>query len=283
MPRQCLCTRLRQRMATDPRLVTLPMAAKWLWLSLAERAAEHPDGVIPLGSGFGFLTGIAMLIQAAEPEIETHWETLVARGLARREGDAVVIPDLPTVTARAATARANGGLGGRPRRGETPEQARLRRAQGAMLLPVAGGAAKPRETQREPVGSGATTTVNSTSQLVVSAGETRVSHSALGAELAETAGLDPVRARFDYRPVREWLDAGIDPDTIREAVAAVVARPGYDPARVTSLRYFAPRLAEAQAASAPPPIPSAPTGMAAAILAWAADGADPARYPGRAA
>lgn len=287
MPRRCLCDRLRQRIATDARLATLPMAAKWLWLSLAERAAETPDGVLHLGSAFGFLTGIAMLIQAAEPEVETHWQTLETRGLALREGDSVRIPDLPLLGARAAQARTNGGLGGRPRRGETPEQARLRRSQGHLMLPVEGGSgeavAKPTGTEAgNPAVSG--TTITEVRESVVSESRGKpgagVSHSALGAEIATLAGLDPVRQRFDYRPVQEWLAAGMSPALIRATVAEIVARPGFEPSRIHSLRYFTPSLEQALAerrAELAPPRPMAP--LTAQILAWHAAGADPRCAP----
>jgi len=283
MARRCLCDRLRQRIATDPRLVTLPMAAKWLWLSLAERAAEHPGGVLPLGSPpFGFLAGIAMLIQAAETEIETQWETLVARGLALRDGDAVVIPGLEAAPGRSAAARANGGLGGRPRKGETPETARLRRAQTAMLLPVEGGAAKPSETQAEKP---PTTSSNSESTGSGRAGNParEVSHSALGAELAELAGLDPIRQRFDYAPVREWIQAGITPATLRRAFARVVERDTYVAGHIRTLRYFDKAVHEAHAE-----VPQSGSGAsgagfpmipAATILAWVENGCDPSCRP----
>ena len=278
MPRRCLCTQLRQRIATDARLATLPMAAKWLWLSLAEHAAESPDAAVSVGSGFGFFTGIAMLIQVAEPEVETQWETLAARGLVLRQGDAFTVPDLPASGARAAASRGNGGLGGRPRKGETPEAARLRRAQAHMMLPVPGGAAKPTETQ-----TGNPTTTSESRESVSSGGEKPrrdVTHAALGAEIAELAGLDPVRQRFDYQPVRTWLDAGHSPALIRAVVAEVAGRPSYEAGRVRTLAYFTQAIERARAEAAPPAAPDRPLNPdAAAILAWMNSGMDWASRP----
>lgn len=278
MARRCLCTQLRQRIATDARLTTLPMAAKWLWLSLAERAAETPEGSVPVGSAFGFFAGIAMLIQVAEPEVETHWETLAARGLVLRDGDTFSVPDLPASGARASSARANGGLGGRPRRGETPEDARLRRAQAHMMLPITGGPEKPSGTQAEnPAVFPTTTTESLTSVSSPPPKPTRdTAHATLGAELATLAGLDPVRQRFDYQPVRAWLDAGYSPTLIRSVVAEVAARPSFNPGNVNTLAYFNKPI-ERAAAEAPP----SPTKQdrplsadAAAIVAWANGGMD---------
>jgi hypothetical protein len=276
MPRRCLCTQLRQRIATDARLATLPMAAKWLWLSLAERAAETPDGQVSLGSAFGFFAGIAMLIQVAEPEVETHWETLAARGLVQRQGDAFTVPDLPATGTRAAVSRANGGFGGRPRRGESPEAARLRRAQAHMMLPVQGGAAKPSETQDE----NPTTTTESRESVSSGAEKPRrdTAHAVLGAEIASLAGLDPIRQRFDYQPVRAWLDAGHSPALIRSVVAEVTARPSFNAAKVNTLAYFTPIIEQARAEAAPPTPRAQESGTlspkAQAITAWLARGGD---------
>lgn len=290
MPRRCLCDRLRQRIATDARLATLPMAAKWMWLTLAERAAETPDGVLRLGSAFGFLTGIAMLIQAAETEVETHWETLAARGLVVREGDAVTLPDLPMQAARASVARANGAAGGRPRRGETPEQARLRRAQASLMLPVEGGVGKPTGTEPgNPEVSVTTTTVESVS--VSSSPPPKPAReetpSSIGAAVAELAGLDPIRQRFDYLPVRDWLAAGMTRAFILETVGQVVDRPGYQPGRISSLRYFDRALRAAWEDAAPPSRRAEPerpaNPRAAAIEAWIASGMDWSSRPEMAA
>lgn len=285
MPRRCLCTLLRQRIATDARLATLPMAAKWLWLSLAERAAETPDGQVPVGSAFGFFAGIAMLIQVAEPEVETHWETLAARGLVRRDGDVVIVPDLPAHGGRAAVSRSNGGLGGRPRKGETPEAARLRRMQGAMLLPVPGGATQTQGTQAETQEPGATSSSSIGESLVThGAGkpETRVPHAGLGAQVAEIAGLDPIRQRFDYQPVKAWLAAGYSATLILATVREVVDHRSYDPAKVRTLAYFTPAIARAAEDAAPAPAAGphrTPCPKAAAIKAWIASGGDWATRP----
>ena len=192
----------------------------------------------------------------------------------------MVIPEMELASSRAATSRANGGLGGRPRRNETPEAARLRRSQTAMLLSVPGGAEKPEETQDEkpPI------TTSSSGSLSPAGGKSarEVSHSALGAELATLAGLDPVRQRFDYRPVVDWLSAGISPATIRAAVSQVAEREGYDAGKVHSLRYFT-RAVEAGHAEASERVDRPISAMTARRLEWLANGCDPSTYPVHAA
>jgi hypothetical protein len=282
MARRCLCDRLRERIATDPRLATLPMAAKWMWLQLAERAAATEDGVLRLGSAFGFLTGIAMVIQCAETEAETQWPVLEARGLLARQGDDVHVPEVAgQVTRRAAQARINGLKGGRTRKGETPEQARARRAQGALLLPVEGGEAppeaKPTETEQPKPVSPVLVVTESKTLPGSPPPEAAREASSIGCAVAQRAGLDPVRQRFDYQPVREWLAMGADRAAILAAVGEVSDRAGFEPNRVRSLRYFTPAVERALAdreARRPARADGPLTGKAAAIEAWMNDGMD---------
>jgi hypothetical protein len=260
----------------DPRLATLPLAARMVFLLLAEAAAETQEtGWIP----FAEPRRIALLIRCTETEAETHLETLIAEGLILAERGGLGVPIVREAADRAAVARRNGAAGGRPRKGETPQQAYARR-QGSLPLPIAGG--KPSETQHAKPAAPTTTTTTTTStssgggvtfqlgketesipgsgKVVCRAREAETQEwVSLGVEVAELAGLDGARGGFDYRPVQAWLNAGYPAEAIRAAVERIAARPGYDPLLVRTLRYFDGAVAEeaarlkAEAEAAPRP------------------------------
>jgi len=284
MTRACACDRLWRQMEDDVRLRTLPMAAQHLWLRLARLALRAADGILPMGSGFGFWTSVSLAVSAAEAEVKPALETLLARGLVLRDGDDLRLPDLAAATPKAAANRQNGALGGRPRRGETPDQARARRAQGTLLLPTAGGSGETHgKPTAEPVGSGTTTTTSSSTSIETPT-LTSVPCSggaspwvSLGERIAVLAMLDPVRQRLDYRPVKAWLEEGIAAETILAVVAECIRRDSYQPHKVASLNYFRPALDRARAEAAARPVPAERAGQglspqALAIRAWAAGG-----------
>jgi hypothetical protein len=245
MARRCVCGRLLAAVNEDPRLRTLPLAARMMFLLVAEAAARSAvPGVLP----FSGTARVSLLVSASETETETHLETLRAEGLlADAEGGGIAVPLLVEAASRAVVARRNGAGGGRPRKGETPEQAYQRR-QGAMLLAVQGGAGKPSETQAAKPVSASTTT---TSDSVSSSEAVAPAWVSLGAELVEVARLDQARGGFDYRAVKGWMDQGIGAETIRAAVRRAAGRPGYDPRRVRVLGYFAKAVDEEAARAAP--------------------------------
>ena len=236
MSRRCLCTRLFTAYRTDPRLRSLPYLTRAFFLLLGEAMAgsENPGTL-----GFGSVSRVSLLVSVPETEVETQLETLLAEGLlVRTEAGGLACPLLVGPPPRQAAAQENGRKGGRPRKGESLEACRLRRSQGALALPLAGCVA---ETQAKPKPETPTTTTTevSNSSVVKSLSTPRVLlHAELGADLAELAGMDPVRQRFDYQPVREWLEAGFAAAEIREAVREVVTRPSFVPGKATSLRYF---------------------------------------------
>ena len=133
MARRCLCARLLAALHEDPRLRTLPLAARMLFLLVAEAAARSPvPGVLP----FGGTARVSLLVSAGETETQTHLETLCEEGLlVRGAADTLAVPLLVEAASRAEVARRNGARGGRPLKGETPE-AYQRRKQGEMILQI---------------------------------------------------------------------------------------------------------------------------------------------------
>lgn len=268
MSRRCSCNRLFDAFRSDPRIRSLGWATRAFFLLLGEAmaGAENPGFL-----GFSSVSRVSLLVSVPETETETQMETLIAEGLLVRTAEGgLACPLLQPVSTRASRAAENGRLGGRPRRNETPEQARLRRAQITLPLAIQGGGA---ETQAKPRAETLTTTTTTNSSSPSQSGSVaRVpAHASLGAEIAELAELDPVRQRFDYAPVREWLEAGISPADIREGVRQVVTRPGYRADKVTTLRYFGPAIRRVHDGEAPQP-------AAATHPAAAEDEAAEARY-----
>lgn len=254
MSRRCACGRLMALVEGDPRLRTLPLAARMLFLLVAEAATRAAvPGLLP----FAEPRRVSLLVSASETEVETQLETLIAEGLLRRQDGGLGVPALLDAPPRAEIARRNGAAGGRPRKGETREAARERR-QAEMMLVVPGGA-KPSETQApEPV-QPRTTTTEVQSVVVVSpeppARDAAPEWVLLGQELAQLARLNPTMP-WDARPVQGWLASGLTAAQVRAAVRRVVERSGYDPMRVRSLGYFRQAVEEQRgivvpAASAP--------------------------------
>jgi hypothetical protein len=264
MARRCLCARLLAAVETDPRLRTLPLAARMLFLLVAEAAARSPvPGLLP----FRETARVSLLVSASETETETQLETLRREGLIRDEGQGIGVPLLLDVPARADAARRNGAAGGRPRKGESAEAARERRQREMLLpLPAAPGAAapgaagKPTETQAGKPAPIIISTISTATASEEGEGSAREAPAwvSLGAELAALAGLDPARGGYDFRPVQGWLAAGHAPDAIRAAVQRVAAQPGYAASRVWTLKFFD------QAVQRERFIPAAPAAMSAA-------------------
>jgi hypothetical protein len=229
MARRCVCSRLFDAVRTDPRLRSLPWATRAFFLLLGEAmaGAEEP-GTLPFGSA----ARVSLLVSVPEPECETQLETLLREGLlARTEAGGLAAPLLLPRSAKARAAQENGQKGGRPRRGETPEAARLRRAQAPLMLPVAGGAVPATETQpRKP--SDDDDQIESKS----SDHQTRVREAlALAEQVAEAAGMDPARSVWHARDVQGWLAAGATAELVLDVVRDVMSRAKAPPA---GLRYF---------------------------------------------
>lgn len=234
MARRCTCSRLLDALRDDPRLRTLPLATRMLWLLLADAMARF-EGVLP----FGDARRVSLLVSEPVTDVETHLETLIAEGLLVREGAGLASPLLREAAARTSAARENGRKGGRPRRGESAEEA-ARRRQGELLMPVGGVGAKPSETQpAEPPATTTTLSVLTSHQSPVA----REGWQQLGQEVVRVAGL--TARRIDWTPARDWLGMGASADLVLRVVVDVVARAGFDAARVSSLRYFTPAIERA--------------------------------------
>jgi hypothetical protein len=255
MARRCVCARLLSAVQEDPRLRTLPLSARMLFLLVAEAATRAPVfGVVP----FSETARVSLLVSASETEVETQMETLMREGLIRAgDADGLVVPLLADAPPRSEAARRNGAAGGRPRKGETPEAARARR-QREMLLTLPGGlGAETQETQDpKPAGETGSRTTTTYSQVVQSAGSGACAETpawvSLGEELAELVGMDGARGGYDYRPVQAWLQAGRSAETIRAAITRVVSRPGFRREAVRSFSYFANAVAEQPVSLASP-------------------------------
>ncbi len=276
MGKRCACERLFRRLEEDVRLRTLPMAAQMLWLKLMRLALATDDGVLRLGSDFGFLTAVSLAVSHAETEVETALAALERRGLAERgaDGASLRLPDAVEGAERAKAARLNGLRGGRPRKGETAEAAAARK-QGSLMLPVAGGLGETQETEQKPRDESSRAASLASSEekgaAAAGAGEGWV---ALGMELAAMAGMDSARGQWNLQPVRGWLASGATPAMLREAVRRVSERPRYTPPG--SLQYFAKAVAEVMAEGQPKPLDTGAearvAARSAAFAAWQASG-----------
>lgn len=245
MSRRCACHDWMEMLRADPRLRTMSLGARMLWLHLVDSLSRLPEpGVFVLGSRVGSNREIALLVSATETEVETHLETLLETHLVtRRESDGALMIAMPVAAARTSVNRENGGKGGRPRRGETAESA-YRRRQGNLTMAITGGKTETQETELQtdagenPRARGLTCTLTK---------ETTKPPDILvfGNELAELAGLDPARGMFDFIPLKTWLDSGASADLIRETITAVAARPSYRAANVKGLSYFNGAIADA--------------------------------------
>lgn len=261
MARRCDGRGVMGVLLQDPRMRLLPLAARALWLLLAEALAGMPSpgefriGGKPLGSA----REVSMLVSCAgtddETQIETHLQTLLETGLLRRLPDgALALPEPAPAAVRTRTAQENGRCGGRPRRGETAEEARLRRQQTSMLLPIGGA----RQTEAKP------STAPLPHARAQAAAEEKAELAALTREVAEAAGIATI-ALPDQRTVARWLERGATPEAIHAVVGAIASRPSYAPPR--HLGYFTAAILERVEDEPPVTAPTAPTAEQAAATA----------------
>jgi hypothetical protein len=218
--------------------------------------------------------------------METWIGNLVDVGLLNRWADGTLaLPESLIVADRAtAASRRNGAVGGRPRRNETPEQARLRRAQGNLAMPIAGGRAETQETQNEtrrPETPRVRAAAAACSESLSKQAAPDEDAMKLVDEVADMAGMEPVRSVHEAGPVLALLVEGFTPDIIRETVARIVARPGYTLPR-SPLAYFAKIVREdaetaGLARSKPAEDPARATEIRAYLAAverWKAEGSN---------
>lgn len=250
MPRSCICQRLLARAASDAAFRLLPDSARLLWFEIVALASAAP---VPGRLRFlrSVPTSVARLVSRPETDVATELRDLSDLALIELDADGVTLwlPGARDGAARAEAARRNGLRGGAPRRGETKEAARERR-QRELLLPIGGthGTEAVTEPATRPAPATTTEVVQVKSGLVGRSPEPSARETpewvALGAEVAELAGLDGARGGFDYRPVQTWLAEGATPDQVRAAVQRAASRPTYSPHRVKSLAFFAGAVAD---------------------------------------
>lgn len=280
MARRCACERLLAFWEGDPRFALAGVAASAIWLRLVRAVQQLGDGsVFRMGSASVSVGDIATVIRTQETETEPALNRLLELGLLAREADgAWSIPWLAEGAARTNAARSNGLRGGRPRKGETPEEA-MRRRQGHLPLPIEGG----RETDAKPKAESSRASTESSSSSSPPPSPQSLDARALVAlveELAEIAGMDPARGGYNGSAVRAWLARGATPELLREVVRRVRSRSS---AAIAGFAYFNRAVEEAIAAAA-----EAPVSVAASIeeSAWAraledhmALGGNPAEFP----
>ena len=279
MARRCACERLLAFWESDPRFALAGVAASAIWLRLVRAVQQLGDGsVFRMGSASVSVGDIAMVIRTQETETEPALNRLLELGLLAREADgAWSIPWLAEGAARTNAARHNGLRGGRPRKGETPEQAMARR-QGHLPLPIEGG----RETDAKPNAESSRASIESSSLSSPPPSQSLDARElvALVEELAEIAGMDPARGGYNGAAVRGWLARGATPELLRDVVRRVRAR---SQAAIGTFAYFNRAVEEAVAAAAERP---AGPGAGLEESPWAraledhmAAGGNPAKFP----
>lgn len=242
---------------TDANFDDLPQALQWLWYRLFSLAICAPEKGRLFIFGRSVSAWVSRRFSISETEAETQLETLAAIGMLELADDSIWMPGARAGASRVEAARANGNRGGRPRKGESPEQYQARkarereaeRAQTSLMMPMAGGRAETQETQQKPEGE-SSRAVPTTSFLSVDteSGSTAREETDVGslvATLATDAGLEPATARrLSPGPVRDWLAAGATTTLLREAVRRVASRSSYAPAKVSTWSYFGSAVQE---------------------------------------
>lgn len=265
MSSRCLCARLEALLMDLPLFRVAPAGAKWLMFALVKEMSKPGNaGTIP----FSDAARVSLLVSVSVSEVETYLAILLeTQLLVAGEGGALTCPALEGLLARTSRAAENGRKGGRPRRGETAEEA-MRRRQGHLLLPVEGKPTKPTAES-----SRASLTKTDSNHPVSDARELL----ALTEELAEVAGMDPVRGGYNGSAIRGWLAKGATPDLLREVVGRVSGR-ARNP--ITSFAYFARAVDEAMEEAKPrPAAESEASPWADALDAHILAGGRPERFP----
>jgi len=242
MARRCASAAILETLR-DPRVVTMPAAAQTVWIRIVTAMQASGISVLKIGNQMMNRTGIALFIQIAETEIETHLETIIERGLLARDADgAVSCPMLQQAATRSEVNRINGSKGGRPRKDGTPA------GQRSLMLPIDGGAAEKTEktkTETKPAETPTTTYLSKDNSSEVSSGGSKTDWNEIGRKAFEAAGFDPAKSMATWGIVRQWVADGADEALILD----VIERKTH--ARVTTLKYFDAAIREAIAARGP--------------------------------
>ncbi|WP_419900747.1 hypothetical protein [Roseomonas sp. USHLN139] len=266
MPSRSAAERLFLMLEQDVRLRTLPAAAQLIWMKLMRLAAAAGQGGLlvfgsEIGFSHGFLVSVSLAVSHTQTETETALETLAARNLIEILPDesGLVMPGVRAATERSNINRNNALRGGRPRKGETAEDARRRR-QGELMLPISGGLAETEKTEPKPTDGNPTTTT----ERYISTGGSNAREvsgdAALAQDLASIAGIALRLISRDLRVIADWRAAGVSVEAMRQTVRDVASRPAFDATRVQTLGYFtrairrAAGLAESGEAPAAAPV-----------------------------
>jgi hypothetical protein len=245
----------------------MPAAAQLLWVRLITAMQRSQISVLRFGSDIMNQKNIAMFIQIDETEIETHMETLLARGLLVRDADgAIACPMLKAAVTRSEINRENGKKGGRPRKNPDPTN------QTTLLLPIDGGALQNQKTKNQSETEQQTKTAQTPpSTTYLSSKEiSKVSVSedewqAVGKEVLALIDYDPARNFIHAGPVRGWMMDGADREMILDVVSTIMNRP--NPPTITKLTYFTKAIAERIAAQ-PPKKSTAERAYDEAVAVW---------------
>ncbi|HVE20639.1 MAG TPA: hypothetical protein VNC39_01570 [Acidocella sp.] len=242
MARKCASAAILDTLR-DPRVVTLAPTAQLVWIRIVTAMQNSDISVLRFGSDIMNQTEIALFIQIAETEIETHLKTIIDRGLLAREGDgAIGCPMLQKAKTRSEINRINGSSGGRPRKDGTPPQ-----RQQSLLLPIPGGDGKTKKTESEtemPTDAAKTPTYllkESSNEVKVST-VSQAEFAEVGYAVLDAMGIDQAKTFVNFGIVRQWLADGADKAMILDVVTRKM-RPG-----VTTPNYFSKAIAEAIAA-----------------------------------
>jgi hypothetical protein len=247
------CADVVAALSRDPRLRVIPLGARALFVLVADMLEQFPERAFCLGSRPASVAEISLLVSAPETEVETHLKTLIEFGLLiRRATDGALMRSEIPPADEASAARQNGSLGGRPRSGETSDEARTRRSQGHLKLPIKGGRLETQETQEKPSHGNQTrahpaTTTTTTTTTTVPKELTQQSRevSALGADMGTVAGLRQKPGGVNLTPIAGWLNDGISESLIRATITNVAGRESYVAHEVHSFRYFEKAIREA--------------------------------------
>ncbi|MBC9209816.1 hypothetical protein IBL26_23465 [Roseomonas aerophila] len=262
MARVATTERLMVRTVSDPGFLDLPERVQFLWYRLLSYAlGAHEKGRIRFSGLSGSVSAaVSRQVPMTETEVETALATLERLGWLERdeETQSLWMPGARAGAARAEAARINGSKGGKPRKGETREEARerredLRRRQGHLMMGIPGGAAETHGTHHEPSEESSCAVPTTTSLQELSCSSTAREHddvASLAVELAQLARLDA--RRFDLQPVQAWLEAGASAALLRQVVQRVASRGSYAPERVNGWGYFTQALREALSTTTAP-------------------------------
>lgn len=253
MARRCASAAILETLR-DPKVVTMPAAAQTLWIRTVTAMQNSNISVLRFGSEIMNPTGIALFIQMAETEIETHLETVIGRGLLKYDADgALMCPMLVASISRAEINRNNGLKGGRPRKTPVPP------GQTALMMPINGGKMVTEITEMVTENGAAAVSSSSLSSKTITIDETEFQ--AIGKAVLDELEIDPARSTMDYGLVRQWMADGADRAMILEVVRAS-KKPG-----IYTLKYFSAAIDRAIKAK-PPAKPNYEREWEKAYQAW---------------